>query len=262
MAKDKTSFILYTDSYGLIKQLPDDVAGRLLKHIFAYVNDEDPITDELVVNIAFEPIKMQLKRDLIKWEAEIENKSESGAIGNLKRWNIDLYEKFKSKEITLLEAISIAKHRTPSHPIAFNDNVNDNVNDILLKKESKEIFSFKNALIDFGFEKKLIEEWLKVRKTKKATNTETAFKKFIKQVQDTNAPINEILELCVVRSWAGFETEWVNNLQNQNLQNGKQYSNSGGANSNQGYKPASVDTEKLVRELTNDIEVGNVPGQY
>lgn len=220
MAKDKTSFILYTDSYGLVKQLPDDVAGRLLKHIFAYVNDEDPKTDELLVNIAFEPIKMQLKRDLIKWEAEIESKSESGAIGNLKRWNLDLYEKFKSKEITLKEAISIAKHRKTSHPdnleshpiakIAVNDNVsvNDNVNDILLKKESKEIFSFKNALMDFGFEKKLIEEWLKVRKTKKATNTETAFKKFIKQVQDTNAPINEILELCVVKSWAGFETEW------------------------------------------------------
>ncbi|MGZ9736521.1 DUF6291 domain-containing protein [Flavobacterium sp. GNP002] len=220
MAKDKTSFILYTDSYGLVKQLPDDVAGRLLKHIFAYVNDEEPKTDELLINIAFEPIKMQLKRDLIKWEAEIESKSESGAIGNLKRWNLDLYEKFKSKEITLKEAISIAKHRKASHPdvleshpiakIAVNDNVsvNDNVNDILLKKESKEIFSFKNALMDFGFEKNLIEEWLKVRKTKKATNTETAFKKFIKQVQDTNAPKNEILELCVARSWAGFETEW------------------------------------------------------
>lgn len=222
MAKDKTSFILYADSYGLIKQLPDDVAGRLLKHIFAYVNDEDPKTDELLVNIAFEPIKMQLKRDLIKWESELEKKSESGAIGNLKRWNLDLYERLRKEEITLEEALNIAKHRKVSQPdissshsianIAVNDNVsvsvNDSVTNVLLKKEPKEIFSFKKALIDFGFKEFLVDEWLKVRKTKKATNTETAFKKFIKQVELVNASINEVLELCVEKSWSGFEAGW------------------------------------------------------
>ena len=75
MAQDKKSFILYSDSQGLINQLPDDVAGRLLKHIYAYVNDENPITDELLLNIAFEPIKMQFKRDLKKWEESKDSKS-------------------------------------------------------------------------------------------------------------------------------------------------------------------------------------------
>ena len=65
MAENKKSFVLYTDTFGLIKHLPDDVAVRLLKHIYAYVNDENPITDELLVNVAFEPIKAQLKRDLV-----------------------------------------------------------------------------------------------------------------------------------------------------------------------------------------------------
>jgi len=59
MAENKKSFVLYTDTQGLINQLPDDIAGRLFKHIYAYVNDENPITDELLLNIAFEPIKMQ-----------------------------------------------------------------------------------------------------------------------------------------------------------------------------------------------------------
>ena len=78
MAQDKKSFVLYADNYGLIKQLPDDVAGRLLKHIFAYVNDENPVSDDLLLNIAFEPIKMALKRDLKKYEQIKEKRSLAG----------------------------------------------------------------------------------------------------------------------------------------------------------------------------------------
>lgn len=78
MAQDKKSFVLYADNYGLIKQLPDDVAGRLLKHIFAYVNDENPFSDDLLLNIAFEPIKMALKRDLKKYEQIKEKRSLAG----------------------------------------------------------------------------------------------------------------------------------------------------------------------------------------
>lgn len=78
MAQDKKSFVLYADNYGLIKQLPDDVAGRLLKHIFAYVNDENPVSDDLLLNIAFEPIKMALKRDLKKYDQIKEKRSLAG----------------------------------------------------------------------------------------------------------------------------------------------------------------------------------------
>lgn len=43
--------------------------------------------------------------------------------------------------------------------------------------------------------------------------------------------------------------------------NGKQNSNSK-SNSNTGYKPASVDREKLLRELAEDAANGNIPGNY
>lgn len=42
---------------------------------------------------------------------------------------------------------------------------------------------------------------------------------------------------------------------------GKQ-SNNSGTNSNQGYKPASIDSNELVQQLTNDAQNGNIPGQY
>ena len=81
MAKDKKSFVLYCDQQGVFNKLPDEIAGKLIKHIFAYVNDENPPCDDLLLSIAFEPIKTQLKRDLRKYEVYIEKQKENGAKG-------------------------------------------------------------------------------------------------------------------------------------------------------------------------------------
>lgn len=134
MAENKKSFVLYTDSQGLVNQLPDDVAGRLFKHIYAYVNDEQPITEELLLNIAFEPIKMQLKRDLTKWKTQLEQRKQAG---------------LKSAEVRKRNAT-----KTNERSISSTDNVNVNVNVNDINKDSKanlEIRSlaFKNSLIPF-----------------------------------------------------------------------------------------------------------------
>ena len=60
MAKDKKSFILYADQKTTIDLLTDDQAGKLLKHIYRYVNDENPSIDDQIINLVFEPIKQQL----------------------------------------------------------------------------------------------------------------------------------------------------------------------------------------------------------
>jgi len=81
MAKDKTSFLLYCDQQGVFNKLPDQIAGKLIKHIFAYVNDENPPCDDLLLTIAFEPIKTQLKRDLRKYDDYIDKQKFNGAKG-------------------------------------------------------------------------------------------------------------------------------------------------------------------------------------
>lgn len=133
MAENKKSFILYCDQRSVIDMLPDDIAGKLFKHIYAYVNDEKPTSDDLLINLAFEPIKLQLKRDLLKWEDSAGTKSINGRLGNLKRWNLDLHTKVIKNEITLEDAETIAKHRKtsqgdkPQSPPIANIAVNDNV---------------------------------------------------------------------------------------------------------------------------------------
>jgi hypothetical protein len=70
-------------------------------------------------------------------------------------------------------------------------------------------FSFLSSLIDYGFDEGLSKEWMQVRKEKKATNTETAFKSFIAQVEKNGNDKNFILRTCVEKSWKGFDSSWI-----------------------------------------------------
>lgn len=138
MAQGKKSFLLYADITHTIEHLTNEEKGVLFQHLLDYVNDKNPKLDDRFLLVAWTPIERQLKRDLKRYEETIEKRSNSGILGNLKRWNADLYNKVVDGEINLKEAESIAKHRktsqsdsTPSHPIAkIAVNVNDNVNDI------------------------------------------------------------------------------------------------------------------------------------
>jgi hypothetical protein len=110
MAKEKKSFLLYADQNSVFQHLPDDIAGRLIKHIFRYVNDEQPDTEELIIKIAFEPIKMQLKRDLQKYEGIRERNSLNAKM----RW----------------DAVALSgMPKSTKNADNDTDNVNDNVND-------------------------------------------------------------------------------------------------------------------------------------
>jgi uncharacterized phage protein (TIGR02220 family) len=111
MAKDKKSFILYSDAIHTVEKLSDTDAGQLLKHLLRYVNDQNPTTENPLVEIAFEPIKQQLKRDLVKFEDVKVKRSEAGKAGATKRWQ---------------EIANANKGIQTIANIAVNDNVNDN----------------------------------------------------------------------------------------------------------------------------------------
>jgi hypothetical protein len=69
-------------------------------------------------------------------------------------------------------------------------------------------FSFYNSLISLGAEKKLASDWIKVRKTKRLTNTETAFNSLKIEFEKSGKPINKILDKCITESWGGFKSSW------------------------------------------------------
>lgn len=84
------------------------------------------------------------------------------------------------------------------------------------KEENNNKFDFKKSLLSFGFNSGLVSDWLKVRKKKNLTNSEVAYKDFIKQVELNGNDKNYILEQCVIKSWGGFKSEWLSKQNNFN----------------------------------------------
>jgi hypothetical protein len=144
MATDKKGFVLYADQKALFDQLPNDKAGELIKFIFSYVNDENPISEDLIINLAFTPIKQQLKRDLVKYEKTKDSRSKAGIAGANKRWQNIAND---SKRISVIAKIA--------------DNVNVNVKDKVINNIEDRKNKFYDSLTIFvsEFPKEMIRDF-------------------------------------------------------------------------------------------------------
>lgn len=136
MAEGKKSFVLYSDQRNVIDLLSDEQAGRLLKHIFSYVNDEKPVLDDLPLQLAFEPIKQQLKRDLDKWDEIKEKRSRAG------KRSAELRKQNKQKPTSVESVEQTSTNSTVNGNV--NDNVTVNVNESVIHKEEPSPASFPN----------------------------------------------------------------------------------------------------------------------
>ena len=81
MAENKKSFVAYCDWQETFEELSDEEAGKLVKHLFNYVNDKNPETSDKLTKMCFIPIKQSLKRDLKKYEKYVEKQSVNGKKG-------------------------------------------------------------------------------------------------------------------------------------------------------------------------------------
>ena len=133
MAKDKTSFILYADQRSYFDKLTDEEAGRLIKHIFSYVNDENPNPIDRITDLSFEPIKLQLKRDLKKYEVVVNRNQENGKKGGRPK-----NQEEPKKPSGLFN--------NPSKPKKA-DNDTDNVNDTDTDINSSKLLSVFNSIL-------------------------------------------------------------------------------------------------------------------
>ncbi|ARB06780.1 hypothetical protein [Acinetobacter phage BUCT629] len=98
--------------------------------------------------------------------------------------------------------------RTTKTHFVLQENTQENTN--INGKPEK--FVFKKALINFGAASNLADDWITVRKNKKASNTETALNGFISQVEKSGLDVNTVLKICVDNSWSGFKQSWLANI--------------------------------------------------
>ncbi len=163
MAENKKSIIVYADWIDKFEECTDDEAGRLIKHFFRYVNDLNPEAPDRITKLLFTDIKNTLKRDLNKYEDKKTERSRSGKLGNLKKYNKDLYDDVVSNNLTLEEALAMAKYRKESlsekivAKLAVSDSDSDS-DSVTLIKENSEIVE--DRIIEDSF---FIENFNKAR---------------------------------------------------------------------------------------------------
>lgn len=119
MAEGKKSFVLYADLIHTVRKMPKAKQGDLLMTILSYVNDENPVVDDLIVSLVWEPIKQQLKRDLKDWDEERRKRSEAGRLGGIKSGESRRHEAKRSN--------ASSNEANEADNVNVTVNVNDNV---------------------------------------------------------------------------------------------------------------------------------------
>ena len=191
----RDSSIFYRSFYEAINDLPEENQLAVYKSIFEYTLNFNEIPLTGISKTIFTLIKPQLDANNKKF-------------ANGKKGGRPIEEKQTETKKEPKENQTETKTKT-------NENVNENDNEKENENKNKlppTAFSMYRSLLDLGAEKTLINDWLKVRKTKKATNTKTALDGFISQVKKSNKDLNSVLKICIENSWSGFKVSWLENL--------------------------------------------------
>lgn len=109
--------------------------------------------------------------------------------------------------------LQVQMYSTTNH----NTNITNNSS---TKQESKDEslpkkFDFKQALLDLGVGENVANDFLLVRKNKKATNSETAFKRIQTEIAKSGLSANDCITVSVENDWKGFKAEWLHKTYNR-----------------------------------------------
>jgi hypothetical protein len=244
---DKLQWFKFTPTdwiMGKIQRCPEITQARFMRLICLYWNKECLLSKEdAEIEIDKEHLDILIAKKIIKIEddfliiqflnEQLENISETSQKRReavLQRWaRVKQNDTSVSKNDTSVLQSDTDKSREELEKELEKkreEQIREDFTEISVPEILKKTrFDFKKKLLDYGFEKKLVEDWLLVRKNKKATNTETAFESFISEVEKRECNINEVLKICVENSWSGFKHVWVDNLNKNNLANGTSKSN-------------------------------------
>lgn len=81
MAKGKESALIRTNWLSIFEELDDAEAGQLIKHYMRFINGLEPVPPNRLIKLVFEPIKIQLEKDLDAWKLTCEKNKSNGVKG-------------------------------------------------------------------------------------------------------------------------------------------------------------------------------------
>jgi len=241
---DKLQWFKFTPSdwiMGKIQRCPEVTQARFMRLCCIYWNKDCNMTyEDAEVEIDKEHLDILISKRVLKntngiisiiflleqiKEIEVDkiDKSQSGQIGNLKRWHRNLYDKFINNELTLNQAITQSKVSHPDSPpidtqsqnIAEESKRREEEDKNREDKDKKIVFNFKKKLLELIDDNILVNDYLLLRKKKNANLSQTFFNSLKSECENNNYPISEALKICIERNWVGFKYSWIENIEKQ-----------------------------------------------
>lgn len=208
MAKGKNKITIYRDWVDYFEPLTDEEAGKLIKHLLRYTDDQNPVGDRMT-ELLFIPLKKTLKRDLKEWEAICEKNRSNGMNGGR--------PKSKPKE-------------TQNNPTVILETQNNPIIDIDIDNKIIDIVKEDSMLVKTAspYAKKIIPtldeviEYLVLEKNESQNEAE----KFFDYYQANGWRVGK----NPMKDWKAAARNWLKNKSNYNKQtlktneNGKQLS--------------------------------------
>ena len=223
---DKLQWFKFSPSdwmMGKIQRCPEITQARFIRLCCLYWNKESNLLkDDAIIEIDQEHYDILISKNIISDDGahvfidflneqleDITELSKSKSKAAKARWN-----KYNNKEVNSTsnaDAMHVHKGAMQNDAEKRREEERRGEETRQEKQKKEKPFNFRLSLIELGVDEKVAEDWMKVRKTKKATNTETAFNLIKSQIQQSGKSPNECITLCVFNSWSGFKAEYVKN---------------------------------------------------
>ena len=165
-----------------------DILANVLNHDVAHVKEAIKLSSELGIISIFDTGEI--------WMTEIQN-----FIGHSSS-EADRKREYRSN--IKLQKMDKMGHLSDVRPPEIEIEI-----EIEKDKKKDKKFNFKKSLLFLGVDESTAKDWLLVRKTKGATNTETAFQAIKSQIEKSSLSANDCIRLAVIRDWKGFSNSWI-----------------------------------------------------
>jgi hypothetical protein len=202
---------MYVDWFDTIKHLPNEQLGDLIRHVYDYVIDGTLVDVSNPLFFVFNPIRLQIDRDSNAYDKIREQRSIAGKISANKRKELNPV----NEGATNATSVNSVQQSSTALTVNVNDNVNDTV--IKRKRQSKEppfdfrsVSYFKDSSIN-----ELFYEYLDSRVKNKQPVTELVIERIVKKCKSTfptASMFKQALEDTIEHGWKGIYLKETPNI--------------------------------------------------
>ena len=160
-------------------------------------------TDDEIKAVEFVLKKMFTLKDGVYQQTRIQDELDNYHKNSATNKRIAIERETKRKENNTKRVQTVDESSPNQEPITKKHKPVKDKKDVVPK------FNFKKELLAIGVSKETLEDWLIVRKKKKASNTKTAFNGLIKQINKSDLSPEEAIKYATEKSWSGFNASWL-----------------------------------------------------